>query len=135
MGGYTLGEVIGGPVPSAVAAKSAPEALRGRYLALSRLAVTVAGAVAPVALSGLLSAGPVALWLPLTGVGALGGTLATVIGRTVPAARKRVGTVQSAPGPSAYGTRAVHSSEPNLVRASSRARASSASVTLPWVRP
>ncbi|WP_338703217.1 MFS transporter [Streptomyces sp. Q6] len=89
--GYTLGEMLGGPVASTVAAESAPDALRGRYLALNQLAVTVAGAVAPVALSGLLSSGAAATWLTMVGVSLLGATLATVIGRVAPAARSRVG--------------------------------------------
>lgn len=92
-GSYTLGEILGGPVTSTVAAESAPDALRGRYLALSQLAVTVAGAVAPVALSGLLSIGAAAIWMTLVGVSILGATLATVIGRAVPAARNRIGGV------------------------------------------
>ena len=90
-GSYTLGEILGGPVTSTVAAESAPDALRGRYLALNQLAVTVAGAVAPVALSGLLSTGAAAIWPTLVGVSILGATLATVIGRAVPAARNRIG--------------------------------------------
>ncbi|MGW3353111.1 MFS transporter [Nonomuraea rubra] len=90
-GSYTLGEILGGPITSAVAAESAPEALRGRYLALNQLAVTVAGAVAPAALSGLLSAGAATIWLTLAGVSALGAALATAIGRVVPAAQSRIG--------------------------------------------
>lgn len=90
---YTLGEILGGPITSTVAAESAPDALRGRYLALNQLAVTVAGAVAPVALSGLLSTGAAAIWLTLVGVSILGATLALTIGRVVPAAQSRVGGV------------------------------------------
>ncbi|MEV0831230.1 MFS transporter [Nonomuraea rubra] len=90
-GSYTLGEILGGPITSAVAAESAPEALRGRYLALNQLAVTVAGAVAPAALSGLLSAGAAAIWLTLVGVSVLGAALAAAIGRVVPAAQGRIG--------------------------------------------
>ncbi|NUP02023.1 MAG: MFS transporter [Nonomuraea sp.] len=92
-GSYTFGEILGGPITSTVAAESAPDALRGRYLALNQLAVTVAGAVAPAALSGLLSTGAAAIWLTLVGVSVLGATLATTIGRVVPAARSRVGGV------------------------------------------
>ncbi|MFB7592778.1 MFS transporter [Streptomyces sp. NPDC056169] len=88
---YTFGEVLCGPITSTVAAESAPDALRGRYLALNQLAVTVAGAIAPAALSGLLSSGATATWLTLVGVSALGATLATTIGRVVPAARSRIG--------------------------------------------
>ncbi|MFB4285807.1 MFS transporter [Nonomuraea sp. MTCD27] len=92
-GSYTFGEILGGPITSTVAAESAPDALRGRYLALNQLAVTVAGAVAPAALSGLLSTGAAAIWLTLVGVSVLGATLATTIGRVVPAARSRIGGV------------------------------------------
>ncbi|WP_329622435.1 MFS transporter [Streptomyces sp. NBC_01255] len=90
---YTFGEVLCGPIASTVAAESAPDALRGRYLALNQLAVTVAGAVAPAALSVLLSSGATAIWLTLAGVGVLGATLATTIGRVVPAAQSRIGGV------------------------------------------
>ncbi|MGW2839418.1 MFS transporter [Streptomyces sp. NPDC001493] len=95
-GSYTLGEILGGPITSTVAAESAPDALRGRYLALNQLAVTVAGAVAPAALSGLLSSGAAPIWLTLVGVSALGAALATTIGRAVPAAGSRIGSVRPA---------------------------------------
>ncbi|MBD0693399.1 transporter [Streptomyces sp. CBMA123] len=91
-GVYTFGEVFGGAITSTVAAEGAPDALRGRYLALNQFAVTTAGAVAPMTLSGLLSTGPTAIWLALIGVSALGAVLAGVIGRTVPAAQVRIGT-------------------------------------------
>ncbi|MFD6422394.1 MFS transporter [Streptomyces sp. NPDC060198] len=91
-GSYSLGEILGGPVTSTVAAESAPDALRGRYLALNQLAVTVAGTVAPVALSGLLSGGAAVIWPTLVGVSALGAALAAVMGRTVPAAARRIGS-------------------------------------------
>ncbi|WP_327174217.1 MFS transporter [Streptomyces sp. NBC_01335] len=93
-GSYTLGEILGGPITSTVAAESAPDALRGRYLALNQLAVTVAGAVAPAALSGLLSTGAASIWLTLVGVSLLGAALATTIGRVVPAAGSRIGSIQ-----------------------------------------
>lgn len=92
-GSYTLGEILGGPLTSTVAAESAPDALRGRYLALNQFAVTVAGTIAPIALSGLLSAGAAAIWLTLVGVSVLGAVLAVVMGRMVPAARSRIGDV------------------------------------------
>lgn len=92
-GSYTFGEILGGPITSTIAAESAPDALRGRYLALNQLAVTVAGAVAPAALSGLLSTGAAAIWLTMVGVSVLGATLATTIGRVVPAAQSRIGGV------------------------------------------
>ncbi|WP_329280551.1 MFS transporter [Streptomyces sp. NBC_00691] len=91
--GYTFGEVLCGPITATVAAESAPDALRGRYLALNQLAVTVAGAVAPAALSGLLSGGATTIWLTLVGVSVLGAALATLIGRVLPAARSGIGGV------------------------------------------
>ncbi|MFJ8618643.1 MFS transporter [Streptomyces clavifer] len=90
---YTFGEILGGPITSTVAAESAPDALRGRYLALNQLAVTVAGAVSPAALSALLSMGASAMWLTLVGISILGATLATAIGKVVPAAQSRIGVV------------------------------------------
>ncbi|SFY51147.1 Multidrug resistance protein MdtH [Streptomyces sp. F-1] len=87
---YTIGEIVGGPITSTVAAESAPDALRGRYLALNQLAVSVAGAIAPAALSGLLSTGAAAIWLTLIGVSVLGATLATAIGKVVPAAQSHI---------------------------------------------
>ncbi|MFE7169758.1 MFS transporter [Streptomyces sp. NPDC057616] len=92
-GSYTFGEILGGPVTSTIAAESAPDALRGRYLALNQLAVTAAGAIAPAALSGLLSTGATVIWPTLVGVSILGATLATAIGRAVPAAQNRIGDV------------------------------------------
>ncbi|MEW2289570.1 MFS transporter [Streptomyces sp. NPDC047841] len=90
---YTFGEILGGPITSTVAAESAPDALRGRYLALNQLAVSAAGALAPAALSGLLSAGAATIWLTLVGVSVLGAALATTIGTVVPAARGHIGGV------------------------------------------
>ena len=47
---YTLGELTGGPVTSALAAEAAPDHLRGRYLSLIQLAWNVSGTIAPVVL-------------------------------------------------------------------------------------
>ncbi|WP_229916900.1 MFS transporter [Streptomyces fructofermentans] len=93
-GSYTFGEILGGPVAATVAAESAPDALRGRYLALNQLAVTVAGALAPAVLSGLLSIGAAALWPAMVGVSVLGALLALAIGKVVPAARSPIGGVR-----------------------------------------
>jgi MFS family permease len=89
---YTLGEILGGPVTSAIAAEAAPAALRGRYLALNQLAISTAGAVAPVVLSGLLTVGAADTWLPLAGVALLGVLLATAAAKLVPAAGRRIGS-------------------------------------------
>jgi len=88
---YTLGEIFAAPVSAAVAADASPAPLRGRYLALNQLAVSLAGAVAPVALSGLLSVGDPVAWLTLTGTSVLGAALAAVAGRVVVVTRRRIG--------------------------------------------
>jgi MFS family permease len=88
---YTLGETVGWPVSSALAAEAAPAALRGRYLALFQLAGSGVGAAAPATLSALLAVGAAATWLPLLGVCAAGFGLATLAGRRVPAAATRIG--------------------------------------------
>jgi hypothetical protein len=88
---YTLGEIFGAPVTAAVAADAAPAPLRGRYLALNQLAVGIAGAVAPVALSALLSVGDPVPWLTLIGTSLLGAALAAVAGRVVVVTRRRIG--------------------------------------------
>jgi len=88
---YTLGETIGWPVSSALAAEAAPAELRGRYLALFQLAGSSVGAASPGILSGLLAVGAAATWLPLLGVCAAGAGLASLAGRHVPAASVRIG--------------------------------------------
>jgi MFS family permease len=83
---YSMGELVGNPVHAAVAAESAPDHLRGRYLSLVQLAWSTAGTVAPVAYLWLLDQGPSPLWLVMLGVTALASGLAAVVGRTMPRA-------------------------------------------------
>ncbi|MDP9416639.1 MAG: MFS transporter, partial [Actinomycetota bacterium] len=60
---WTLGEILGAPISSAVAAGLSPAHARGRYQGVFTLSWSVAGAVAPLAGSGLYSAyGGTALW-------------------------------------------------------------------------
>ena len=88
---YTVGETIGWPVSSALAAEAAPAEVRGRYLALFQLSGGSVGAAAPVILSGLLAIGAAATWLPLLVVCGAGAGLASLAGRHVPAAATRIG--------------------------------------------
>jgi MFS family permease len=83
---YSMGELVGGPVHASVAAESAPDHLRGRYLALVQLSWSVAGTVAPVAYLWLLDHGRSPLWLVMLAVTAVATALATVVGRIVPRA-------------------------------------------------
>jgi len=88
---YTLGETIGWPVSSALAAEAAPAEVRGRYLALFQVAGSSVGAASPAILSGLLAVGAAATWLPLLGVCAAGVGLASLAGKHVPAAALAIG--------------------------------------------
>jgi MFS family permease len=88
---YTLGETIGWPVSSALAADAAPAEVRGRYLALFQLAGSSVGAASPGILAGLLAVGAAATWLPLIGVCATGAWLASLAGKHVPAASVAIG--------------------------------------------
>ncbi|HEX5090133.1 MAG TPA: MFS transporter [Nocardioides sp.] len=80
---YTLGELTGGPVTSALAAEAAPEHLRGRYLSLIQLAWNASGTVTPVAFAWLLDRGATPLWLVLLGLAALGTFVSALLGRVL----------------------------------------------------
>ena len=88
---YTLGETVGWPVSSALGAEAAPSEVRGRYLALTQLAGSTAGAAAPAILASLLALGAAATWVPLLGVCAAGAGCAALAGRHVEAASTRIG--------------------------------------------
>ena len=83
---YTLGELFGGPVTSALSAEAAPEHLRGRYLSLIQLAWNVAGTITPVAFAWLLGRGEVVLWLVLLALTAVGVAVSALLGRVLPLA-------------------------------------------------
>jgi MFS family permease len=87
---YTGGELIGGPVFSAVAAEAAPAHLRGRYLSLFQLAWSVGGVVAPVAFTALLERGPLALWAVLLVVAASAAPYSLALSRVLPVAAQPV---------------------------------------------
>jgi MFS family permease len=69
---WTLGEVLGLPVASALAASLAPASLRGRYQGAYSTTASIAFALSPF-LSGELAAraGARAVWIACLGVGAL----------------------------------------------------------------
>ena len=87
---YTLAELIGGPVLSALAAESAPEHLRGRYLSLIQLAWNTSGMVAPLLFAWLLDSGAANLWLVMLGVCAVAGVATWLLGRVLPHAGQPV---------------------------------------------
>ena len=97
---YTLGELTGGPVVSALSAETAPPEQRGRYMAASQLAWSTSAAVSPLLYSALLDRGSVAAWggplvICLVWLG-----LIEVLARRVPQVRRPVTNVaELEPGP------------------------------------
>ena len=87
---YTLGELTGGPVTSALAAEAAPEHLRGRYLSMIQLAWSVSGTVAPVTFAWLLDRGETPLWFALLALTLFGAGVSALLGRVLPLADQRV---------------------------------------------
>ncbi|RAG83302.1 MFS transporter [Streptacidiphilus pinicola] len=70
---FSFGELMHGATSTALAASAAPESLRGRYLSFYQFSWAIPAALAPVLLSALLSASPLALWIVLAvGTGGAG---------------------------------------------------------------
>lgn len=66
---FTAGELMHGATASALVASAAPEATRGRHLAVYQLSWAVPTALAPAVLTALLTLSPAGMWLLLaTGV-------------------------------------------------------------------
>lgn len=87
---YTLGEMLAGPVLSALGAEAAPDHLRGRYLSLMQLAWTITGAIAPVAFAWMLAHDAWSIWVSLGAVNLVGVLLAVRLARVLPLAAQRV---------------------------------------------
>jgi MFS family permease len=74
---FTLGELLHGATASALVASTAPEATRGRHLAVYQLSWAIPTALAPAVLTGLLQLSPTGMWL-LLAAGVAGSALALV---------------------------------------------------------
>ena len=96
---YSMGELVGGPVHASVAAESAPDHLRGRYLSLVQLSWAIAGTATPVAYLWLLDRGEAPLWLVMLGITAVGCALAALVGRVVPRAGQPITNVAEEAAP------------------------------------
>jgi MFS family permease len=83
---YTLGELTGGPVTSALAAEAAPEHLRGRYLSLIQLAWTFSSTVTPVGFAWLLDRGDQPIWFVLLALTLAGVAASAWLDRVMPLA-------------------------------------------------
>ncbi|MFI6483667.1 MFS transporter [Nonomuraea sp. NPDC050663] len=80
----TLGELMH-TVPSwAIAAGTAPPALRGRYLAIYQQTWAIAAVMAPAGFSALLSTAPPLLWLTLAALVGLAGLVLLRLARRLP---------------------------------------------------
>jgi MFS family permease len=97
---YSLGELVGNPVHAAVAAESAPDHLRGRYLSLIQLSWGISGTIAPVAYLWLLDQGRSPLWLVMIGVTVTAAALAILVGRILPRAGQPITNQAEPAGPS-----------------------------------
>lgn len=87
---YTGGELVAGPVLTALSTDAAPAHLRGRYVSLYQMSWTVSSTVAPVSLTWLLQRGAPWLWGVLTAVALVGVVLSTCLRRAMPLAAARV---------------------------------------------
>ncbi|MBA2533171.1 MAG: MFS transporter [Nocardioidaceae bacterium] len=87
---YTGGELVAGPVLSALSTEAAPEHLRGRYVSLYQLSWTVSSTIAPLALTWLLQRGSTPLWGALATVALAGVVLSSLLRRAMPLAAATV---------------------------------------------
>lgn len=87
---YTGGELVTGPVLTALSTDAAPVHLRGRYVSLYQMSWTVSSTVAPLALTWLLEQGSGPLWGALTAVALTGVALSTLLRRVMPLAATTV---------------------------------------------
>jgi len=88
---FTLGELVESPVLAALAAEAAPDALRGRYLALHQVSWNVSNTVAPALLTGLLAAGTWPVWAALIALGGAAAAGISAVSTRLPAARQLIG--------------------------------------------
>lgn len=84
VGIYSAAETVEGPTMRDLATSAAPEAIRGRYLALHQLSWRIGESAAPAALTYLLARGSAWPWLALTAACAIGALALTRLGRTLP---------------------------------------------------
>ncbi len=102
---YTGGELVAGPVLTALSTDAAPAHLRGRYVSLYQMSWTISMTVAPVALTWLLEQGSAALWGALGAVALAGIALSQLLrsvmpqaATTVPNTRPVLGRPEPQPG-------------------------------------
>lgn len=87
---YTMGELLGGPVLSALSVEAASAHLLGRYQSLIQLCWNASAVIAPVGYAWLLQWGAAPMWGTLLGLGVVGMLLALRLGRVLPRAAEVV---------------------------------------------
>lgn len=87
---YTVAEIAGGPVLSALEVEVSDPRLRGRYLSLVQVVWTVSTMVAPVTFAWLLAQGDGPLWWALIGTSAVAMLATGVLARRMPMARAAI---------------------------------------------
>jgi MFS family permease len=102
---YTLGELTGGPVVSALSAEMPPPEQRGRYMAAGQLAWSASAAISPLLYSALLDQGALAAWAGPVAVCVVWLALVEVLARRVPLVRRPVTNVAE-PEPEPVGSTA-----------------------------
>ncbi|MFI5932113.1 MFS transporter [Actinoplanes sp. NPDC051494] len=94
---FTLGELMHGATASALVSNAAPEATRGRYMAVYQLSWSLPTALAPAVLTALLSLSAVALWLTLAAGAAVSALALVRLERRLPEHAVHPGTTAPAP--------------------------------------
>ena len=87
---YTIGELVAGPVLSALSAEAAPDEHRGRYMSVVQLAWNLSGAIAPLLYAALLDGGSLAMWGGAVILCGLWAAATLRMAATLPRARERV---------------------------------------------
>lgn len=94
---YTLGEILGGPILTTLAADSRPAHARGRYMAYHQLSWHAASVIAPATFGLLLTQGRLAVWAALVALMAVGIVLARLLSTRLPLAGQPVTNAAAEP--------------------------------------
>ena len=84
---YSFAQLVHGPLINALSVEAAPEALRGRYLAVFGYSTALANVAAPALFAVLFTAGDDLPWLVIAAAALTAALLVTAVARQVPALR------------------------------------------------
>jgi MFS family permease len=103
---FSAAELIQSPVMSALSSEAAPDALRGRYIALFQVSWTISGAAGTAVLTGLLSVGPPAAWGFLAFISLTGSAGISIFGRRLRTERPEPAETTAPPSSTSVGAAA-----------------------------